>query len=128
MHTLILPLLLLLSPQSTSPAATLDYPQAKRLADRDEASVTGPAKQALLDAQAQLLDAGVAHCNLQPLRKDRTPFVVVMQLDNDGRITATWRQGESPLAICLQRFVRDQTLMKPPQAPFYAALEISFTP
>lgn len=124
---LLLPLLLLLSPQSAPPAAIVDYPQAKRLADRDEASVSGPAKQALLAAQAQLLDAGVEHCNQQPLRKDRTPFVVVMQLDSTGLVTATWRQGDSPLAICLQRYVRGQQVIKPPQAPFYAALEISFT-
>ncbi|WP_287596961.1 hypothetical protein [Thermomonas sp.] len=104
----------------------MDYSEAKRLADADEAAVTGPAKERLLAAQAALLDAGVAECNRFDLRGDLTPFVVVMQLDAQGRVQQTWRQGGSPLAICLQRYVRGRTLVAPPKAPFHASLEISF--
>ncbi len=50
-----------------------------------------------------------------------------MRLDADGRVQQTWRQGSSPLAICLQRYVRDKAVFVPPKAPFYTALEVSFT-
>ena len=125
MHAILSILLLLADPQAAT-ATAMDYSEAKRLADAYEAAVTGPAKAELLAAQAALLDAGVAECNRFDLRGDVTPFVVVMQLDAQGRVQQTWRQGGSPLAICLQRYVRDKTLVAPPKAPFHASLEISF--
>ena len=125
MHVVLSLLLLFAAPQAATTTA-MDYSEAMRLADADEAAVTGPAKERLLAAQAALLDAGVAECNRFDLRGDVTPFVVVMQLDAQGRVQQTWRQGGSPLAICLQRYVRGRTLVAPPKAPFHASLEISF--
>lgn len=125
MHAILSILLLLAEPQAAT-ATPMDYSEAKRFADADEAAVTGPAKEKLLAAQAALLDAGVVECNHFDLRGDVTPFVVVMRLDAQGRVVQTWRQGGSPLAICLQRYVRDKTLVAPPKAPFHASLEISF--
>lgn len=127
MTPLLLALLLLADPQTPPAAAPVDYAEAKRLSDADEASVAGATRETMLAAQAALLDAGVAECNRFDLRGDVTPFVVVMRLDAQGRVQETWRQGGSPLAICLQRYVRDKTLFVPPKAPFHAALEISFT-
>ena len=126
--TLALALGLLAAPQASPAVAVpvVEYVDAKRLADADEAAVTGPAKEKLLAAQAALLDAGVADCNRFDLRGDVTPFIVVMQLDAQGRVRQTWREGGSPLAICLERYVRDRILVPPPKAPFHASLEISF--
>lgn len=124
---ILLAALLLADPQSASATAPLDYADAKPLATRDEASVTGAAHAAMLAAQQALLDAGVVECSLGKPQKDFSAFTVVMQLDADGRVQQTWRQGSSPLAICLQRYVRDKRVFVPPTAPFYMALEISFT-
>ena len=119
--------LLLADPQSVSASAPLDYSDAKPLATRDEASVTGTAQTAMLAAQQTLLDGGVVECSLGKPQKDFSAFTVVMRLDADGRVQQTWRQGSSPLAICLQRYVRDKHVFVPPKTPFYTALEISFT-
>ncbi len=119
--------LLLADPQSVSASAPLDYSDAKPLATRDEASVTGTAHTAMLAAQQTLLDAGVVECSLGKPQKDFSAFTVVMRLDADGRVQQTWRQGSAPLAICLQRYVRDKHVFVPPKTPFYTALEISFT-
>jgi len=124
---MLLAALLLADPQSASATAPLDYADAKPLATRDEASVTGAAHAAMLAAQQTLLDAGVVECSLGKPQKDFSAFTVVMRLDADGRVQQTWRQGSSPLAICLQRYVRDKRVFVPPKAPFYTALEISFT-
>ena len=35
--------------------------------------------------------------------------------------------GAAPLAICLQRYVRDKAVFVPPKAPFHTTLDISFT-
>ena len=121
--------LLLAAAGAQSPAATpsMDYVDAKRRADADEASVSGPVHDAMLAAQKQLLDAGVVACSLGRPQSDFSPFTLVMRLDAAGRVQQTWRQGSSPLAICLQRYVRDKLLFVPPRTPFHAALEISFT-
>ena len=119
--------LLLADPQSVSASAPLDYSDAKPLATRDEASVTGTAHTAMLAAQQTLLDAGVVECSLGKPQKDFSGFTVVMALDASGRVLRTWREGGSPLAICLQRYVRDKIVFIPPRAPFHTSLAISFT-
>lgn len=107
--------------------AAIEYVDAKRLADADEKSVTGPAHEAMLAAQRRLLDAGVVDCSLGKPQKDFSGFTIVMELDASGLVRRTWREGGSPLAICLQRYVRDKVVFVPPRAPFHTSLAISFT-
>ena len=107
--------------------APLDYIDAKRLADADEKSVTGPAHEAMLAAQRALLDAGVVECSLGKPQKDFSGFTIVMALDASGHAQRTWREGGSPLAICIQKYVRDKIVFIPPRAPFHTSLAISFT-
>ncbi|WP_374249368.1 hypothetical protein [Thermomonas sp.] len=125
----LLPALLLLAspPQAAAASAPLEYVDARKQADADEAGVTGAAHAAMLAAQRKLLDAGVLECALGKPQQDFSAFTIVMRLDADGRVQQTWRQGGSPLAICLQRFVRDKPVFVPPQAPFMTTLEVSFT-
>ncbi len=113
--------------QAVPASAPLEYVDAKKIADADEASVTGSAHAVMLAAQRKLLDAGVVACSLGNPQSDFSAFTLVMQLDAEGRVQQTWRQGGSPLAICLQRHVRDQIVFVPPKAPFLTVLEVSFT-
>lgn len=115
------------APATPTAVMPIEYVDAKRLADADEAGITGPAKDAMLAAQRTLLDAGVVECSLGKPQKDFSAFSIVMRLDARGQVQQTWRQGGSPLAICLQRYVRDKTVFVPPQAPFHTMLDISFT-
>ena len=108
-------------------AEPLEYYDARKLADADEAGVTGPARDAMLAAQRKLLDAGVVECSLGKPQKDFSAFTIVMRLDAQGLVQQTWREGGSPLAICLQRYVRDKVVFVPPRAPFHTSLAISFT-
>ena len=120
--------LLLTLQQPTPTAVPVEYVDAKPLAVADEASITGAAHAAMLAAQKAVLDAGVEACALGKPQKDFTAFAIVMRLDAQGLVQQTWRQGGSPLAICLQRFVRGKQVFVPPRAPFHVSLEISFTP
>ena len=108
-------------------AEPLEYYDARKLADADEAGVTGPARDAMLAAQRKLLDAGVVECSLGKPQKDFSAFAIIMRLDAQGLVQQTWREGGSPLAICLQRYVRDKTVFVPPKAPFHTSLDISFS-
>jgi len=119
---------LLLAVSLPMPAAEpLEYYDARKLATADEAGVKGAARAAMLAAQKALLDAGVVECALGKPQDDFSAFTIVMRLDAQGRVQQTWREGGSPLAICLQRYVRDKTVFVPPKAPFHTLLEISFT-
>ncbi|MBN8265064.1 MAG: hypothetical protein J0M21_10460 [Xanthomonadales bacterium] len=127
--TLALALGLLAAPQASPAAAVpaVEYVDAKRLADADEKTLVGPAHEAMRAAQARLLNAGVVECSLGKPQKDFSAFTIVMRLDAAGQVRDTWRQGSSPLAICLQRYVRGKTVFTPPRDGFHMSLEISFT-
>ena len=127
--TLALALGLLAAPQASPAVAVpvVEYVDAKRLADADEKTLVGPAHEAMRAAQARLLNAGVVECSLGKPQKDFTAFTIVMRLDAAGQVRDTWRQGSSPLAICLQRYVRGKSVFTPPRDGFHMSLEISFT-
>lgn len=107
-------------------APMLEYAEAKALADKDEASLAPEASTSLLKSQGELLDAGTAACATPT--PDLSPFVVVMELDAQGKVVRTWLQGSSPIGICMRKYVSGKTLIVPPRVPFYTSLELSFSP
>lgn len=122
----MLALSLLLLAASAQAAPDLDFSGAKRLADRDEASLTPQQMEALVTSQGALLDAGAAVCATP--KPDLSPFVVVVELDASGKVVRTWLQGDSPLAICFRKYVAQRAVAAPPRSPFYSSIELSFTP
>ena len=107
-------------------ASTLESAEAKALADKDEASLAQAEAENLREAQGKLLAFGTAACATpQP---DLSPFTVVMELDEQGRVVRTWLQGSSPIGICLRKYVAGKQLAVPPRAPFHTSLELSFSP
>lgn len=73
-----------------------------------------------------LLDRTASDCAtpVQPL--DR--FVNVAGLDAPGFIKRTWRRGDTPLAICVEREQRGETLPAPPTTPFPVSRALGFAP
>lgn len=103
-----------------------NFAEAKARADRDEASLTATAQAAFLQSQSRQLESSVANC-ANP-RHDTAAFAIVAELDARGRIVRTWRQGNTALAICVEKELNGRFLEPPPRAPFLAAFELSFTP
>lgn len=110
---------------SLSAAPTLEYADAKALADKDEASLPQAESASLHKAQSELLEAGTAACATP--KPDLSPFTVVMELDAEGKVVRTWLQGSSPIGICLRKYVAGKTLIVPPRVPFHTSLELSFS-
>ena len=102
-----------------------DYTEAKQRADTDEASLPAGEASALREAQSLALDAAVTGCATPTA--DTSPFVVVAELDTSGKVVRTWRDGSTPLAICVQKQIAGRTLSVPPRAPFFTSFELSFT-
>ncbi|MBO9880269.1 MULTISPECIES: hypothetical protein [Xanthomonas] len=113
----------LAAPAADTPAPS-DYAAAKALADRDEAGLPAAMEERLQTLQRAALDEGVASCATP--RPDTSPFTVVVQVQADGSVGASWRNGTTPLALCLERFLRQRPLLAPPQAPLYLSYEVSF--
>lgn len=112
-----------------SPAqAPMDFAAAKAAADADEASQEESARAATLEQQSAFLDAAVAACADGRNTAQLEGFVIVVELDDAGHVVRTWRRGDSPLALCIERHSRGKLMFVPPRTPFYASLEVSFTP
>ncbi len=107
-----------------APPAPADYAAAKALADRDEAALTPAQGERLRTLQRAALEEGVGACATP--RPDTSPFTVVVRLAADGSVEASWRSGQTPLAVCLERFLRQRALPAPAQAPLYLSYELSF--
>ena len=108
--------------------AEKDFTAAKAAADADEASLDAGALAEALEQQRAFLDARVAACANIRTTAQLEDFVVVAELDANGRVTNTWRRGDSPLALCIERDARGKLMFVPPHAPFLASLEVGFTP
>lgn len=108
--------------QAQSPS---DYSGAKQRADADEASLPAADASAMREAQGVALEAAIAGCATPTA--DTSPFVVVAELDATGKVVRTWREGGTPLAICVQKQIAGSALAPPPRAPFFTSFELSFT-
>ncbi|WP_141453211.1 hypothetical protein [Pseudoxanthomonas sp. z9] len=102
------------------------FADAKAQADRDEASLDPVKRAAFQQAQSRQLETSVANC-ADP-RHDTAAFVILVEVDARGRIVRTWRQGDTALAVCVEKELNGRFLEPPPRAPFLAAFELSFTP
>ncbi len=106
----------------------MDFAAAKEAADADEASQDEAARTAALVRQGAFLDDGIAACADARTTAQLEGFVIVVELDADGRVVRTWRRGDSPLALCIERQSRGKAMFVPPRAPFHASLDVDFTP
>lgn len=103
----------------------LKYSDAKTLADRDEASLPKAVTQALVNAQGMLINRAISVCGPLATSSGTPPFVVVARLDLQGRVVATWREGDSAFAVCFEKQVNGVLLFIPPHSPFYTSFEMN---
>jgi hypothetical protein len=112
------------APAPAAAVATLDYDAAKALADRDEAAMSKLSADMLRRSQSGVLDRAADSC-----RTDEAPksFVVVLELDAEGKVTNHWRNAETGLAKCMDDKLSRQMFYVPQKSPFYISFEVSFT-
>jgi len=108
---------------SVAHAGDMTFADAKTLADRDEGSLSAAQQQALVQAQAPVVQKALSSC-LAANGPVPFSFAVVVELDSVGRVRKTWRSDESKLAGCFQNVVAKATLNSPPRSPFYSSFEM----
>ena len=111
-------------PAPAAPEA-LDYAAAKALADRDEASLSKLAMDALRASQSGVLDRAADACRTD---EKLEPFTIVLELDAKGRPVRHWRNADTGLARCMEERLSRQAFYIPARAPFHVSFEVSFTP
>lgn len=102
-------------------APTPGYDAALALARKDEASLSPDQAAALIEAQGDVGGRALAQCRTDSggILADLSAFTVVLQLDAQGKVVRTWRDGESPIAACFEKAMHAQSLVAPPRAPFH---------
>lgn len=106
-------------------ATSLAYPDAKGLADHDEATLLKTHVQVLHDSQGKAISQILPECLSATNATDLSSFVVVVELDLAGKVVATWRKGNSELAICFEKNVAGYWLFRPSYAPFFTSFEMN---
>lgn len=101
----------------------LGFLQAKALADKNEAALDHSTSSQLLEAQGKAIGAALSVC-VRP-GVDLSKFTVVLSLNADGSTAASWLQGTTPLARCMQGKLADIGLAGLWSTPFYTSFELS---
>lgn len=122
----LLAVLLPLAGNAVAQTMPTNYDEAKARADYDEAELTVNLASRIHQAQATALDVGVAQCATPQV--NTAPFTIVVALDAQGTVIQSWRAGATPLAICMEKFLRERPLPAPDKAPLFLAYELTFTP
>ena len=108
-------------------AAPVTFQQAKALADQNEAALSADQLQRLTLAQGALGAAAFSRCAEAQREGDNSPFIVIMELNGDGKIARTWLKGTSKVAICFNNQLLGKSLFTPPISPFYTSFSMKFT-
>lgn len=115
---------LLLAAQLT--AADTSFADAKARADEYESVLSTRDSAALIEAQGKALSAAMADCG--PARQAFPPFTIVARVSNIGVTDRTWRNDDSPFAVCLEQHLTAASLPVAAGKPFYASYELDFAP
>ncbi|MER2201827.1 hypothetical protein [Stenotrophomonas sp.] len=103
-------------------AGDVGYEQVRALAQRDEASLAPAAYTEMVDSMSRVGGASFTRCLPTPAPETLAAFTVVLQLDAQGRVVRTWREGDEAVARCVDAGFAGKTLFVPPKARFLAAL------
>ncbi len=98
-------------------AAPQSFASAKAEAIRLERAMSKVQHTAFLDMQGRALVSALDACG--PPGKDLSPFTVVLQVEASGTVSASWREGETALAQCVERKLSATTFTGKWSAPRY---------
>ncbi|GAB6197080.1 hypothetical protein [Lysobacter xanthus] len=101
-------------------ASPMTFAEAKAQALRTHAAMRTPAREALFDTQGRTLVAALDSCGSPG--NDLSSFTVVLRLRADGSAARSWREGESPLARCVERHLVEVGVPGRWPEPFYIAI------
>ena len=116
---------LLLAMQTVAAAAPLEFSDALKRADTNEAALDPTIKAALIRSQDTSLHAAMAGCvDLAPGKLPE--FTIVLQLDPAGRSLNSWRNNNVPMVRCVERELAKATYPTNHTADFFMSFVVTF--
>ncbi|QIL21090.1 hypothetical protein [Thermomonas sp. HDW16] len=107
--------------------APLEFSDALKLADKNEAGLEAGVKSTLVQSQDTALHAAMANC--VALAPGKLPaFTIVLKLDASGHALQSWRNNDLPVVRCAERELRNGSYKTNGQDEFYTSFVVSFTP
>ena len=110
-----------------SPATPLEFSDALRRADANEAALDPNIKATLVKSQDAQLRSAMASCvDLAPGKLPN--FTVVLQLDSAGQSLNSWRNDNVPMVRCVERELAKATYPTNHTADFFMSFVVTFEP
>lgn len=110
---------------SLAVADPVKFEEAKALADANEANLSSDMRRQLLQSQGQALGSALGAC-AQP-GMDLKVFTLVFQLNAEGTVARSWREGETPLARCVHKELVASGFKGVWPDPFYTSIKLILT-
>ena len=105
-------------------ASPLTFHEAKLKADSSERSLSSSDIQTLVNTQGQFASTAFPTC-AKRTGAEPTDFTVVVEIDMQGSVVNSWRQGESKFAKCFQDMMEQSFSYRPRSQPFFTSFEYS---
>ena len=107
--------------------APLEFSDALKLADKNEAALEAGVKKVLIQSQDAALHAAMANC--VALAPGKLPaFTIVLKLDASGHSLQSWRNNDLPIVRCAEKELRNGAYKTNGKGDFYTSFVVSFTP
>ncbi|RYZ21560.1 MAG: hypothetical protein EOO16_12440 [Chitinophagaceae bacterium] len=108
-------------------AAPIEFSDALKLADANEAALEPLVKTILVQSQDTALKAALANCvDLAPARLPA--FTIVLKLDSTGHAAQSWRNNEIPMVRCVEKDLSKGAYKTNGSDEFFVSFVVSFTP
>lgn len=119
---------LLLATQTVQPQIMpLEFSDALKRADTNEAALDPTIKATLVRAQDATLKASMASCvDLAPGKLPN--FTVVLELDSSGRSLNSWRNNNVPMVRCVERELAKAAYPTNQRRDFFMSFVVTFEP
>ncbi len=109
----------------TAPAAPLEFNDALKRADTNEAALDPIIKAALVRNQDTLLRAAMAGC--VDLAPGKLPdFTIVLELDSAGHSLNSWRNNNVPMVRCVERELSKGAYPTDQRPHFFMSFVVTF--
>jgi hypothetical protein len=119
--------LLLVAQTVATPATPIEFSDAIRRADTNEAALDPTLKATLVRAQDIALKASMASCvDLAPGKLPN--FTVVLELDSAGHSLNSWRNNNVPMVRCVERELAKGTYPTNQRPDFFMSFVVTFEP
>ena len=119
--------LLLAAQTVATPATSLEFSDALKRADTNEAALDPKIKATLVQTQDTALKTSMASCvDLAPGKLPN--FTVVLELDSAGRSLNSWRNNNVPMVRCVERELAKATYPTSKRSNFFMSFVVTFEP